>query len=168
MVLPRGQYITTPTTYSTTLRLARYCRIAYADNSAFLSQLDDFELATKCCFRVAFAPHCCSPFYSHPLCLNITTLRMPGKDFKEISKSKRDARDREILNVANALFGGADHSLNTLNEYTSASAARIVQNIGDRKWSARAVVEAYIRRAIQSHMAVNCITEGESGISCDN
>jgi hypothetical protein len=42
------------------------------------------------------------------------------------------------------------------------TASEIVKNIQARKWTALAVLEAYIARGAQAHEATNCFTEGTS------
>lgn len=89
-------------------------------------------------------------------------------NYKQVSQRKRAARDDHILRTFKVLSKeGANHNSgagSTMNEYTSASAMAIVANIKARKWTARAILEAYILRAIETQHAVNCFTESTYGL----
>lgn len=86
---------------------------------------------------------------------------MTNSDYKGISRRRRAARD-EILHKTSALLSSKPSvSVDTLNEYTMAPASVIVENIRAGKWKAVTVMEAYIRRALETHDAVNCFTEGK-------
>ena len=41
-----------------------------------------------------------------------------------------------------------------------AAATQIVENIQAKVWTASAVLEAYLARAVQAQQATNCLTEG--------
>lgn len=44
-------------------------------------------------------------------------------------------------------------------QYLSASAAQIASRVRTREWSARRVMEAYVRSAARAHARTNCLTE---------
>lgn len=44
-------------------------------------------------------------------------------------------------------------------EYLSADATHIASEVRSKKWSARRVMEAYIRSAARAHSRTNCLTE---------
>lgn len=73
--------------------------------------------------------------------------------------SKRNQRAEAIaqgLKVANANEAAtADEDL----EYLSASAAHIASRVRSREWTARRVMEAYVRSAVRAHSRTNCLTE---------
>lgn len=79
---------------------------------------------------------------------------------EEVSRIRRGARDEILLRTSGTL-SSAQGPVNTLNEYTLATASVIVENIRNRQWTALEVMKAYIRRALEAHEAVNCLTEGE-------
>ncbi|KAF8325793.1 amidase signature enzyme [Cantharellus anzutake] len=74
--------------------------------------------------------------------------------WKQVANKKRQDRDGAI-----ARFRSDD--TDTLNEYTRANGAQIVEHIKNRDtgWTAENVLRAYIRRAIVAHEETNCITE---------
>lgn len=73
--------------------------------------------------------------------------------------SKRNQRAEAIargLKVANAYEAAtADEDI----EYLSASAFHIASQVRGRQWTARRVMEAYVRSAARAHSRTNCLTE---------
>ena len=83
---------------------------------------------------------------------------MPGH--KQVATTKRRERDETIARYVSAHLDEKGVQGDTLNEYTRADAAYIVEKIEAREWTATAVLKAYIQRAIVVHGELNAITEG--------
>jgi hypothetical protein len=85
---------------------------------------------------------------------------MPHKSYKDVSTQKKHGRDEAIQHVVDNLRESLASDTELL-EYLGADTALIVRNIQQGKWTAVAVVTAYIRRAIMAQEATNCLTEGK-------
>jgi len=83
---------------------------------------------------------------------------MPGH--KQVATSKRRERDEAIARYVSTHLDEKGVQGDTINEYTRADAALIVEKIEAREWTATAVLKAYIQRAIVVHGELNAITEG--------
>ena len=96
--------------------------------------------------------------------------------YQEIVASKRTHREKaiesahpyvaqthsEFLN-ATGVFKAATCVFVFQKIYTNSSylASEIVSNIGNGRWTASQVVDAYIARAAYAHQSTNCLTEGK-------
>lgn len=73
--------------------------------------------------------------------------------------SKRNERAEAIargLKVANASEAA---SANDDYQYLTASATQIASRVKSKEWTARRVMEAYVRSAARAHARTNCLTE---------
>lgn len=83
-------------------------------------------------------------------------------------ESKAQVAAREHVLVRNGLIEKASHLEqhdDLREEILSCDIAGLVDGIKEKKWTSSIVVHVFIAAAIRAHRRLNCLTEGELGLT---